>query len=568
MEGGATERDALLREQMKVMSPERFEQLVLALAQREFPDVRRLKHPDGGADVLRPATDERKAEVWQAKRYPKNINWKECEDSLRTAIERWEPSKVTFVFPRDLSQQREKSFTNRLVKHKAATKAGVEVQLWNESELARRLDEHPELRVRFFGKPQEDVVAAMDRAIRAGGKLESGADLVERARTLSEYAEQRDIDFTYNVMSSSAEAPEPDWPELPYLKMQITGPGGRVDVVTWAREGADVLLPRFSFSDDAAGAGARAEAVKAWARGDEAVVQEGAHLQFHVPEVIKELLPATDQLTGGSVRIPASPPFEAELEVETPDGTVSHRFQVRPVPPGPGEFGALVGYIGNTLVDVSFALLDETHSRARFSLSTHFSLDARANLEAARLLHAWCTNQRLSFRSDEVYPDGIGGRGDGGPDSDVCAEAEWRARFYADIVFLEDTLGVELPLPEQMTVEDLNVAGTAVQILRSGEGTATFRQAEIVVQNPADIPRLPDDARKEGAARRMVTYPLFGRELQLGVADYEMPPLKVVNIFPHGDTPKAPARVVLAAEGDDQMRFRLVGWEPPAEPES
>jgi hypothetical protein len=34
---------------------------------------------------------------------------------------------------------------------------------------------------------------------------------------------------------------------------------------------------------------------------------------------------------------------------------------------------------------------------------------------------------------------------------------------------------------------------------------------------------------------------------------------------PYGTTPDAPARMVLEAEGDGQMRFRLVDWQPPAE---
>jgi uncharacterized protein YcbX len=95
MERVAAELDALLRQHMKVMPPERFEQLVHALAQREFPAIRRLQHPDGGADVLLPATDEQKAEVWQAKRYGDDINREECEDSLAAAVNRWAQSSLT-----------------------------------------------------------------------------------------------------------------------------------------------------------------------------------------------------------------------------------------------------------------------------------------------------------------------------------------------------------------------------------------------------------------------------------------------------------------------------------------
>ena len=117
-----------------------------------------------------------------------------------------------------------------------------------------------------------------------------------------------------------------------------------------------------------------------------------------------------------------------------------------------------------------------------------------------------------------------------------------------------------------MTVEQMDEIGTAARVLRTGEGSATFQQIEIFVNNPAEIPHLPEQFRRLGIARRPLTYTVLGRDLDLGEADYELPPLKVVEIAPHGQTPNAPARVVLGAEGDGHMAFRVVGWAPPAEP--
>ena len=177
MEGGAAERDELLRRQMKIMPPARFEQLVMELAQREFPEVRRLQRPDGGADVLRPAIEGRKAEVWQAKRYGDSINWEECQNSLATAIKRWKPAIVIFCFARDLSQQLEASFAQKLVEHPDAQANDVAVTVWNQSELVRRLEENPELKPRFFGPEQDPLIMRLDRMAKAGGLLESAEDL-------------------------------------------------------------------------------------------------------------------------------------------------------------------------------------------------------------------------------------------------------------------------------------------------------------------------------------------------------------------------------------------------------
>ena len=64
MEAGAIAgRDDLLRRDIALLFPDQFEQLVFELAHRENPKVRRLVHPDGGADTLLPATGPRKAEV-------------------------------------------------------------------------------------------------------------------------------------------------------------------------------------------------------------------------------------------------------------------------------------------------------------------------------------------------------------------------------------------------------------------------------------------------------------------------------------------------------------------------
>jgi hypothetical protein len=56
---------------------------------------------------------------------------------------------------------------------------------------------------------------------------------------------------------------------------------------------------------------------------------------------------------------------------------------------------------------------------------------------------------------------------------------------------------------------------------------------------------------------------VFGKQVNLGVGAYELPPLKAVQIAHHGNDPDAPARVVLEADGDPDMVFRLVDWQPP-----
>jgi hypothetical protein len=567
MERGATERDALLRREIAVMTPDRFEDLVLALAQRELKEVRRLQHPDGGADVLRPATGGRQAEVWQAKRYPDDINWGECENSLKSAITRWKPSKVTFVFPRDLSQQLEGSFETRLIHHEDAQREGVEVTLWNLSEIVRRLDEHPDIKVRFFGREQDTLMASLDRAIKAGGQLESGADLVERAKTLSEYAQQQDVDFEYDIGVGPAGGREPHWEDLPYLTVTVGDARTEVRVTTWARDGSNVPLPSMFFVDTEEGQEARLEAVRALARGEQATVTRGVQLTVHAPpQLLRDLAPDPNMLSSGTAQLNAGEPLPLELEIETGEGRLRRKLEMRPVPPRPGATLAFAGYTGSVLVEVNFTLLEEPSISANITFSAHLGDGARQDAEAAELLWAFHSHKHVALRSNTLFPSSgeLAGEFDDLRQNTDLERMEWMRRFYADLAFLEEQLGIELPQPQQMTADDINAVGTAAQVLRTGEGTGTFGQASGMVDNPLEIPRIPDDLMRRSPWRHRVSYPIFGREVELGIGEYELPGLKIVEVIPWGQLPTSPARVVLEAEGDGQMRFRLVDWQPPA----
>jgi hypothetical protein len=559
VEAGAAERDNMLRRQIAVMDPGRFEQLVLELARRENPEVRRLTNPDSGADTLLPEEPGRQAEVWQAKRYPDGINWQECEGSLDSAIERWKPARITFAFPRDLSSPLEDSFETRLVK--PGRERGVSVELWNLSELVRRLDDHKDLKVRFFGEEQEGLVDAVLRAAQAGGKLHDANDLVKRAEALSDFAEQQDPDFTYSITSAAASTPVPEWENSPHLRMTVINGDRQATVAAWPREGADVGAS-FWFVDDDTGRAARQEALEHWARGEEAVVNEGAQVQFSTPELMRQLMPDPETMgRAGHLRIPAATAFEASLEVTAGGETHTRHFEVRPMPPRPGAYGALAGYAGSVLMEVNFRNRDDETVGADFSLHSRFSQDAHESAEAAALLHAWCTHEHVRFHSATLFPKGIEGDGHVTEAPEAAEETQWRKEFYAGVVFLEDRLGVELPLPEEVTSEDLAAVGTASAALRSGEGTATFTEASGFVDNPLDIPRIPDEFDKMGTVRRMVTYTVFGRVLDLGLAEYEIPPVRVVNIIPYGQTPTSPARVVIGPDDSDQVTFRFVNHE-------
>jgi hypothetical protein len=99
--------------------------------------------------------------------------------------------------------------------------------------------------------------------------------------------------------------------------------------------------------------------------------------------------------------------------------------------------------------------------------------------------------------------------------------------------------------------------GTIVKILVSGHGTATFENATGVVE-AHEIAALGDNTRGPRVMRHPVIYELFGESVNLGIAEYDIPPVRIIDVKPLGTRPDAPARVTLGPAGDAQMPFRLV----------
>jgi hypothetical protein len=81
--------------------------------------------------------------------------------------------------------------------------------------------------------------------------------------------------------------------------------------------------------------------------------------------------------------------------------------------------------------------------------------------------------------------------------------------------------------------------------LKTREGTAEFSGMTGVVA-PSDMPWVAEQLQGT-THQRVVIYPLFGREISLGMGAYELPRLKVVEVIPYGVTPDAPAP--LACDG-------------------
>lgn len=537
---------------------DRFEQLVFELAKRDDQAVERLAAPDGGADVLLRDPDGKTLRVWQAKHYTSGqIKWKTCEGSLRRADSVWAAKRVTFAFPVEFTAARIKSFDQRL--GALGEELGISVDRWTLSEIISRLDEHAKLKVRFFGSSQEAVIDSVDRTLQAAGRFEGGADLLKRAEAIAKFTENTDPDFIYQTITGGVEGPTPNWEELPYMSVAVGGGGRRVELASWSREGSAVASPVFSFSGDEVGQRAREEVVRALARGEEAVITSGANLRFQAPGLFKELIEEA-RPEKGELRLSPGEAIETKISIRTDEDKLASSVALRPVPWPEGANASFAGYIGSALLELSITLLEAPTVSFNVRLGGQFGSSADENLELAGWMLAFLNHEEFCLASEALFPGSRELRGDfsAGADAEMLAGIRARRDFYADLVTIEERMGYRFEIPDEFTTYDVDAAATAARVLREGGGTATFERTEGYVENPLEIPYLPEEFRKQGSVDREVAYVIFGERVGLGMARYEIPELRIVEIAPQGDRPDVPARVVLEAADDDQIRFALI----------
>ena len=366
--------------------------------------------------------------------------------------------------------------------------------------------------------------------------------------------------FAQEVRSSGLEVPAPKWDELPHMVLQIADATTRVSIAAWPREGADVAPTIFSFYGNEAGQKARIKAVESLARGDAAVVTEGARVQLDAPELMKQLAPE-NQLGEPVFSISPGEPIQLGIDVVGENGVpIKRMVDLYNVPPAPDTHGALAGYSGGVLVQVNIRLLEEPRVRLEVNLSGQFGGDIRENAHAAELLLAFHTAPDVTLQNDLLFPEGkLTGRLGDEPDVERVRELRSQEAIFGALVLIEDRLGVAITPPAQVTPEDVEALVVVRDILETGEGSATFNEMHVVVRDPAAIAWVATEYSGM-IENKPVVYDLFDGQLNLGMGAFRIPKLKVVDVKPHTGSPTSPADVILRADGSPTMTFRLVGY--------
>lgn len=549
-----------LERDIAALSWQEFQRLIHDLVKKEVPNALPLDPPDGGADTLIPRDGDRVKEVVQAKHYarPSRIKWSECRSSLEAALESHEPERITFAFSRNFTAKEERDFREKLVD----PFPHVDVRVWTLDEIIDRLDRHPDLKKRYFGREHEETLDSILRAIEHGNKVETGADLIKRTHSLAVFAEEHDRDFTYVTSGGGASMREPLWEELPFMTMTVKDETTTVRVDAWARGRADVPPAAFSFTSDQEGREALGHAREQLARGHDAVLRSG--LRFQVPKMPKAMKEAIQDegFKQPEITIGAANPVTLELAIETSSETIARTFEVRPIPPLEPGHVAFGCSDGGLFVELDFLALEEPTVRFRFRMTGTFGRDVSANVEAARILDAFYNHERIVLRAERLFPDSMLEASFEAGTEDERQSMAMRRQVYDDLALIEERIGIDFTLPEHMGEVDLAAINTVARILETGEGTATFQQGDGIVE-AHEIASIAERLPEERVIHRPVVYEVLGETLELGVGEYELPRLRVIDVRPLGATPESPAHVTIGPAGDDQMRFRLLAPKPP-----
>lgn len=552
---------------LRDVGDQRFEQIVASLVLAEHPDAERLAAPERGADVLLPATPSRRARVWQVKHYPDDIAWKKCEESLDDAIASYDPEQVVFVFPRDLSKPHRDRFEERLVKRHP----DVTVKYWGLHRIQEALARHPDISIRYFGEDRGDLLPGVIRAVQQGGKeLETTRDLADRAFALDAFADVADPSFEYEMSSGSAFRKPQLWEQPPFMVFHETRGDRRLSAAAWLRPEADADVS-CGFTHDDDGNRAREQVREAFAAGKPIELPKGAWIEIrNAPIVAKEALDSS-----------AQEGFEDETSTLTPGGSVDftlrlgsaddaprRTFAVRSVPPSKA-FQRSFGCISDGLaLFAEFALTELPNVELNLRINVRPVRDPAVNAAAARFMLAFFRADEVFCTAPELLPDAglvISGADKPEIDGSVLASLAVDLALFDALTIIEERFG-PIDTPDRFSRREFEEVIEAAQTLKADSGNVTFEElvTELDHQAVADFMRQTQAGRP---GRHPLHVRVFGRQLQVGIAEFDMPPIRAVTTEPGSKPGKTRVRV---RTEPTSVPFRLAREEPtaPAQPNS
>lgn len=517
-------RSLTLRD-LEDLGARRFEELVAAIVLAEHPGAEQLGGKDGGADVLLGRRGGASPKVWQVKHYPRDIHWVHCEESLDSAVAKHGAGDIVFVFPRDMSYTVRKTFKRRLV----SRHPGVGVSYLAGSQIIRELRRRDDdLVEEFFGPDPRDQARVLAQHLDSRGLQISkrpDADEISQSLELADVAGRRDRYFRTEVAVTTGDVPPPAWAEAPSLLL-TSGEGDRaLRIAAWPEKDDGIRMDALRFPEGEEGRQSRREVGNVLASQGAVRLPPGVSLRPpRIPEAVRAI---SDVRELEGVTVTPSQSHPVELAGELDGERVERRMELVAVPPlDPPPDGMDAFSFGGIDDELSFFITFHASKELvtiRIEPSFHL-VDAwspRGALEAARLLLAWDLGTGI-LRAPSLDPSGSLTLG--GAKSQASVELHRHAvQLFENLVTIQGALQVDrFDAGKEIGSEEAEVAATAVHILENQSGyivLASFR-GEVASD---ELDRLKRHKRGPFVVRFPLSLELFGNELDLGIAEAEVP---------------------------------------------
>jgi hypothetical protein len=518
---------------LATLTPDQFQELTFLLAHAVEGDVVPVRAKDQGLDARLPgALGRRTLRGWQAKRYTGEINWAECEYSVKRAIAFWRPTRITFCFPKSLSANEQKNFETRLVERFT----GVRLDWWDEAELQRLMrdtEEGQRAGEYLFANPLADRETAL-RIGATGGELSTTSQAVDRLGVINRYL-QTDPHFRYAIGLREPGTPQSGPPRGTFLSVDLAGDDAvvRIDAAERHPDALAAYGPAgaFVFDDDDAGQRALAEVDRLTREGGRAVISSGMGIRMErVPQHLAEFIPegvhtGTFELIAGEQAL--SPPAELHQTVLVAAGDAEAAVELVTVDAPDDWGGALGGGLGGLEVFVLVRRQSED-GPVESRLDWRYRAGEGSTVEqvlACDLMRAGLSGEPVELRDPEsgrALMRGVMEEPSGDDDADRLAG---RREALALLAELEAWTGATFEPPAEWTAEDVATVIAAVARIRQPEQDGTWERQQVKVRPEA----VPDDldTAYQFAFLVPLSIRLFGRVVPLGTELVHLPEGKI-----------------------------------------
>lgn len=451
---------------LRDLSADDFEQLAYTIVLKQHPRAQKLKAPDFGADVLDDAA-AKKPRVWQVKHFTEKPNWTLCRESLDRAAEKWRPSEVTFVFPRDLTGKDHQDFNDKLV-----TGSAVPVDRWTASRLNEELERYPAVRRSYFPHRTE-LAHEILRAAKLADRPIDGPAFLRHGADLAALIEELDPHFDYELRSRPDRLPAASWDQPPFMTATLRGEGRESVIAAFLKPGADPPEVSWSFTNDDAGDAARLGLYKALARGEKIDLSDGVVVQASAaPRAIKEIVADAPSDAVSTAVLTIRPTQEIVPVTVVIDGADLQRrldFEMRSAPPKDEQDGAWVGLTSGVLLYVGFTKTGP--NAVRFEVSPTPDLGPSAGDNAV------ATSTMLDILSHRLQLEGPLFPKDAALDlsaemgEDGLGALQFLHDAYTAMIEIEARTGTRLWIPETIGSDTAVSALNLAALLRDGRTT-------------------------------------------------------------------------------------------------